>query len=76
MTQEKLNLRIIDRLKSELEHCPGKEILLWLCGEYLEFLSIGDFIRQTPNPIISPIDPQPRNLLQQSLITPSMVPDQ
>lgn len=76
MTQEKLYLCIIDRQKSELERCPGKEILLQLCGEYLEFLSIGDFICQTPNPIISPIDPQPRDLLQQSLITPSMVPDQ
>lgn len=76
MAQEKMYLFIIVRLKSELEHCPGKEILLRLCGEYLELLSISDFIRQTSNPIISTIDPQPRNLLQQTLITSSMVPDQ
>lgn len=43
---------------------------------HLEFLFTGDFIRQAPNPIVSPVHPQPRNLLNQSFIPPSVVPDQ
>lgn len=49
-------------------------VFLLFCW-YLKFLAIGDFIRKTPNPIISPVHPQPRNLLQQSLVPSSMVPD-
>lgn len=42
---------------------------------HLEFLGVGDFIRQTTDPIVSPIHPQPRDLLQQSLVPPSVVPE-
>lgn len=53
----------------------GKDILLLsLCG-HLEFLSIGDFVCQTPDPLVSSVHPQARNILQQSLIPPSVVPD-
>lgn len=43
---------------------------------HLEFLAVGDFIRQTPYAIVSPVHLQPGNLLQQGLVPPSVVPDQ
>lgn len=43
---------------------------------HLEFLAVGDFIRQTPDAIVSPVHLQPGNLLQQGLVPPSVVPDQ
>lgn len=47
-----------------------------VCLSHLEFLFTGDFIRQAPNPIVSPVDPQPGNLLNQSFIPASVVPGQ
>lgn len=43
---------------------------------HLEFLAVGDFIRQTSDAIVSPVHLQPGNLLQQGLVPPSVVPDQ
>lgn len=52
-----------------------KQIILFVTHcEHLEFLSIGDLICQTPDPIIPPKDSQSRDLLQQSLVPTSMVP--
>lgn len=50
--------------------------LKYLHVSHLEFLFIGDFIRQAPNPIVSPVHPQPGNLLNQGFIPPSVVPEQ
>lgn len=54
----------MDMLKLQQEHRAGKGVLLLLLCGHLELLGVGDFIRQTPDPLVSPVNPQPRKLLQ------------
>lgn len=58
----------------KLEHSLLRVTSLPLMEEYLQFLSVCDFIRQTPDSIVPPINPQVRKLFQQSLVPTGVIP--